>query len=69
MLKAKTEKSGVASKLIAPTSDLDRLASGERDVPALSGWRREVFGEDALRLCDGQIALTAKGSSIKIIKL
>lgn len=69
LLKAKTEKSGVASKLIAPTSDLDRLASGERDVPALSGWRREVFGEDALRLCDGQIALTAKGSSIKIIKL
>ena len=69
LLKAKTEKSGVASKLIAPTSDLDRLASGERDVPALSGWRREVFGEDALRLCDGQIALTAKGSNIKIIKL
>lgn len=69
LLKAKTEASGVASKLIAPTSDLDALASGDRDVPALSGWRREVFGEDALRLCDGEIALSAKGSSIKVIRL
>lgn len=67
LLKAKTERSGVASKLIAPTSDLDLIASGSRDVPALTGWRREVFGDDALRLCDGEIALTAKGSSIKII--
>lgn len=69
LLKAKTERSGVASKLIAPTADLDRMAAGERDVPALSGWRREVFGEDALRLCNGEIGLTAKGSSIKIISL
>ncbi|MGH1465494.1 MAG: ribonuclease D [Cognatishimia sp.] len=69
LLKSKTESSGVASKLIAPAADLDAIASGERDVPALSGWRREVFGQDALRLCDGQIALSAKGSSIKIVQL
>lgn len=69
LLKAKTESSGVASKLIAPSADLDVIAAGLRDVPALSGWRREVFGEDALRLCEGKIALAAKGRSVKVIEL
>jgi ribonuclease D len=69
LLKSKTESSGVASKLIAPAADLDAIAAGARDVPALSGWRHEVFGEDALRLCDGKIALSAKGSNIKIVRL
>lgn len=69
LLKAKTESSGVASKLIAPAADLDAIAAGQRDVPALNGWRHEVFGEDALRLCEGEIALAAKGSRVKIIKL
>lgn len=69
LLKAKTESSGVASKLIATTSDLDQIAAGERDVAALSGWRREVFGEDALRLCNGEVALAAKGKNVAVIKL
>ncbi|GAA6162335.1 ribonuclease D [Pelagimonas sp. KU-00592-HH] len=69
LLKAKTESSGVASKLIATASDLDLIAAGERDVPALSGWRHEVFGEEALRLCEGKIALAAKGNSVKTIRL
>ncbi len=69
LLKTKTETSGVASKLIAPTAELDAIASGERDVRSLSGWRREVFGEDALRLCDGKIALSAQGSTVKIVDL
>lgn len=69
LLKAKTESSGVASKLIAPASDLDAIAAGQRDVPALSGWRREVFGEDALRLCEGRIALAAKGRNVKVVEL
>jgi ribonuclease D len=69
LLKAKTESSGVASKLIATASDLDLIAAGERDVPALCGWRLEVFGEEALRLCEGKIALAAKGNSVKTIRL
>ncbi|MBS0122801.1 ribonuclease D [Thetidibacter halocola] len=69
LLKAKTEDFGVASKLIAQAADLDRIASGARDVAALSGWRREVFGEDALRLCDGRIALAAKGKTVKVIEI
>lgn len=69
LLKAKTESSGVASKLIATAADLDLIAAGERNVPALSGWRHEVFGEEALRLCEGKIALAAKGNSVKTIRL
>ncbi|XDA99754.1 ribonuclease D [Sulfitobacter sp. LCG007] len=69
LLKAKTESSGVAAKLIATASDLDLIAAGLRDIPALSGWRREVFGEDALRLCAGRIALGASGTDVRIVEL
>ncbi|NOC90787.1 ribonuclease D [Ruegeria sp. HKCCD6604] len=69
LLKSKTESSGVAAKLIATSADLDQIAAGERDVPALSGWRFEVFGEDALKLCEGKIALAAKGQSVKVVSL
>lgn len=64
LLKAKSEESGVAAKLIATTGDLDAIAAGLRDLPALSGWRREVFGADALRLCKGEIALSARGGAV-----
>lgn len=69
LLKAKTESSGVAAKLIAPSADLDAIAAGLRDVPALSGWRHEVFGADALRLCEGRIALAARGQSVDVVEL
>lgn len=69
LLKAKTEQAGVAAKLIAPAADLDGIAAGLRDVPALVGWRREVFGNDALRLCDGEIALTAKGNDVIVVEV
>ena len=69
LLKAKAEKAGVAQKLIATTSELDNIASGLRDGLALRGWRAEVFGDDALRLCDGKIALAAKGSNVEIVDL
>ena len=70
LLKAKSGKEGVASKLIATTADLDRIASEEApDVHALTGWRREVFGHDALRLKAGEIALSAEPQGVKIIEL
>jgi ribonuclease D len=69
LLKAKSEDLGVAAKLIASASDLDLIAAGQRKVPALSGWRNEAFGEDALRLCKGEIALSAKGNNIKVVRL
>jgi ribonuclease D len=69
LLKAKSEGLGVAARLIASASELDAIAAGSRDVPALSGWRGEAFGEDALRLCRGEIALTAKGAEVRVIRL
>ncbi|MFX0545799.1 ribonuclease D [Roseovarius sp. S1116L3] len=69
LLKGVADREGVASKLIATAADLDAIAAGQRDVPALSGWRRDVFGAEALRLCAGQIALRVKGSTIETVKL
>jgi len=69
LLKARADEAGVAQKLIAPTSELDAIAAGRRDVPCLSGWRGEIFGADALRLCNGELALAAKGQQVRIIEL
>jgi ribonuclease D len=69
LLKAKAESLGVAPKLIASTAELDAIAAGDRDVAALSGWRNEAFGEDAMRLCKGEIALSAKGNEVRVIRL
>lgn len=69
LLKAKTDNEGVAQKLIATSADLDALAAGERDVAALKGWRREVFGHEALRLCDGQIGLAVQGQKVVTVSL
>lgn len=69
LLKAKSESLGVAPRLIASSADLDAIASGGREVEALRGWRREAFGEDALRLCKGEVALSAKGSEVRVVRL
>ena len=47
----------------------DLIAAGQRDVAALSGWRADAFGQDALSLCRGEIALTAKGSEVRVVRL
>lgn len=67
LLKAKADASGVAAKLIASAAELDAIAQGERDLPALRGWRAEVFGQDALRLAGGEIALSAKGGTVRVV--
>ncbi|MGZ9812449.1 ribonuclease D [Pseudoroseicyclus sp. H15] len=69
LLKARAEDSDVAQKLIANSAELDALASGERDLPCLAGWRREVFGAEALSLCAGELALAAKGRSVVTIRI
>ncbi|OHC54409.1 MAG: ribonuclease D [Rhodobacterales bacterium RIFCSPHIGHO2_02_FULL_62_130] len=69
LLKAKSESLGVAPRLIAAASDLDAIAAGQRDVEALKGWRAEAFGDDAIRLCKGEIALSAKGSEVRVVKI
>jgi len=69
LLKAKAEETGVAARLIATVADLDAISAGVRDLAALRGWRHEVFGADALRLCEGQLALSAHGANIQIIEV
>ena len=69
LLKARCEQEKVAQKLIASAADLDALAAGKRDVQALKGWRAEVFGADAVRLCEGKLALAAKGQRVEVFEV
>ena len=70
LLKMKCEKHSVAQKLIANSEDIDELArNDDADIPALKGWRREIFGEDAVALKHGKIGLTAAGKSIQLVKI
>ncbi len=69
LLKAKAEGLGVAPRLIAAAADLDALAAGRRDLDVLRGWRAEAFGEDALALCRGEIALAARGAQVRVVRL
>jgi ribonuclease D len=59
LLKLVTEEQGVAAKVVATSDDLDQIASkGEQaDVAAMHGWRRELFGNTALQLIRGEVAL------------
>jgi ribonuclease D len=70
LLAAKCEYHHVAPKLVASSDDLERLALEDApSIPALHGWRREVFGEDALALKQGRIALGAEGRQVKLIRV
>jgi ribonuclease D len=70
LLKARAEDAGVASKLIATVSDLERIASDDHaDTPALHGWRREAFGEDALKLKRGELALVLDGVRVRVVEV
>jgi ribonuclease D len=68
LLAAKSEQHHVAPRLVASSEDVDRLALEENpEIPALHGWRREVFGNDALLLKQGRIALGVDGRRVKLI--
>ncbi len=70
LLAAKCEEHHVAPKLLASSDDLDRLAAEDApDLPVLNGWRREVFGEDALALKAGRITLGVDGKRIKLVRV
>lgn len=70
LLKARAEDGGVASKLIATVSDLEMIAQDDNaDTPALTGWRREAFGADALRLKRGELALVLDGSRVRVVEV
>ncbi len=65
LLKVQCAEHGVATKLLISTEDLEALAmNDEADIPALHGWRYEVFGEDALAVKKGELAVGLKGAKI-----
>ena len=68
LLKARSEEADVAAKLIATVADLEKIANDDRaDTPALKGWRREAFGEDALKLKRGELALVLDGARVRVV--
>lgn len=69
LLRVKADQAGVAGRLVAGADDLDRMAAGKRDVDALRGWRREVFGADAVDLIEGRLALALSGDHAKLIPI
>jgi ribonuclease D len=65
LLKMTSETHGVAAKVIATVDDLEAIAADDSaDVPALHGWRRELFGEAALKLKRGAIALAVRKNHV-----
>jgi ribonuclease D len=67
LLKIRAKESGVASKLIARSDELELLAAGVReDLNILSGWRFEEFGRDALDLVEGRLAFATEHGRLKL---
>lgn len=70
LLKIRSDENQVATGIVANRKELEQIAiNDEADVRALSGWRREVFGEDALRLKRGKLAITSDGSDAVAIRM
>ena len=71
LLKLKCEKHDVAQKLIATVNDMEQIAAfGQNaNVPALQGWRQEIFGIDALRLRSGQLAMVIKDHNLELVEI
>src|SRR5215510_6346233 len=69
LLRMTAERHGVAAKVIATVDDLDRIAAdNSADVPALSGWRRELFGNKALALKQGRLSLAIEKGRVVAVE-
>ncbi len=65
LLKAVSEQQGVAPRILATSSEIDALVLDDKaDIPALKGWRREIFGEKALAIKHGKIGLGANENGV-----
>jgi ribonuclease D len=71
LLKLISDKQGVAAKVIANTDDLEKIAAeGDKaEVAALAGWRRELFGDTALKLIGGGVALRFVDKKVEAVEL
>jgi ribonuclease D len=69
LLRMVSERHHVAAKVIATVDDLERIAADDdADVPALTGWRRELFGEKALALKHGKLALAMENGRVAVVE-
>ena len=66
LLKVRSDENSIAARLVAKNSDLVEIASGIEENCALIGWRRKVFGEDALKLIRGQLSLRINAGEVHI---
>jgi ribonuclease D len=70
LLQAASDRHQVAAKIIATADELEELASSDDEaLPCLQGWRREIFGEEALRLKQGLLALTVRGGKVRTVEI
>jgi ribonuclease D len=69
LLRMTSERHGVAAKVIATADDLERIAGDDSaEVPALSGWRREMFGNQAIALKHGKLALAVEKGRVVVVE-
>ncbi|MEM7423966.1 MAG: HRDC domain-containing protein, partial [Pseudomonadota bacterium] len=69
-LKARADEIGVAAKLIASSADVEALAGeDDPDLPMLKGWRAEIYGNDAIRIKNGEVALVARPGGVGLVEL
>ena len=69
LLKQRCEEHQVAQRLVASAEDLEMIAANDdAPVPALSGWRHEIFGRDALAVKNGRLALTVRGNRVALVE-
>ncbi|MBB4210068.1 ribonuclease D [Rhodothalassium salexigens DSM 2132] len=70
-LKIRAQESGVAARLIASAADVEAIArDDEADVPALKGWRRRIYGDEALKMKHGRLALAGTGKGeVEVVEL
>jgi ribonuclease D len=66
----KCDDHDVAQRLVASSADVEAIAAygEEADVHALKGWRRQVFGEDALKVRDGRLALAVRRGQLILVE-
>ena len=70
LLRLRAEAANVAPRLIANAEDIEKLAAFEdEDVPALHGWRAEVFGKDAQALRNGDLAIALENGEAVVVEL
>ncbi|CAE7944864.1 rnd [Symbiodinium sp. KB8] len=69
LLKIKATKHRVAERLIASSDTLKKLCAGKKDISVLQGWRKEVFGDDAVRMLNNQVGLQLNRRKIEVVDI